>query len=106
MKTLDLQKVTQFVNDNIDEFHAAKAKCLAGLNLRQMLKQKNPYLFKAKNITVATDLVKNLLDALLYASEEKIFGNFLEDLAIFISGETCNGRNEVYPIVKTASDEL
>jgi hypothetical protein len=57
-----------------------------------MLKQKNPYLFKAKNITVATDLVKNLLDALLYASEEKIFGNFLEDLAIFISSETCNGK--------------
>ena len=92
MNTLDLQRVTQFVNDNIDEFHIEKAKCLAGLNLRKVLKQKNPYLFKAKNITVATDLVKNLLDATLYASEEKIFGNFLEDLAIFISGETCNGR--------------
>lgn len=91
MNQLDLQKVVEYVNDNINDFHATKAKLLAEINLKTILKKKNPYLFRAKNITVSADLVKNILDAYLYASEEKVFGDFLENLAIFISKETCNG---------------
>jgi hypothetical protein len=54
--------------------------------------KKNPYLFKAKNITVAGDLVTDILDAFLSSSEEKLFGDFLEELAIFISHRTCGGK--------------
>jgi hypothetical protein len=40
------------------------------------LKRKNPYLFKAKNILTAQDLVKNLLDAYLQSQEETTFKEF------------------------------
>ena len=56
------------------------------------LQKKNPYLFRAKNITVANDLVNDVLDAFLASSEEKLFGDFLEELAIFVSSKTCKGR--------------
>jgi len=39
----------------------------------------------------------DLLDARLSSSEEKFFGDFLEDLAIFIAGQTCNGHKSTAP---------
>lgn len=92
MKTLNLKEVNNFVNENIDKFHTNKIKSLEMLNLKTILRKKNPYLFKAKNINLASDLIHEILDAFLYSSEEKLFGDFLEDLAIFISSKTCNGR--------------
>jgi len=61
------------------------------------LLKKNPYLFKAKNITTAGDLIVGLLDARLSSSEEKLFGDFLEDLAIFIASRTCDGHKSTAP---------
>lgn len=52
------------------------------------MKKKNPYLFRAKNVITAQDLVTSFLDAKLSSSEEKIFGDFLEDLAIFVAKKT------------------
>lgn len=92
MKKLDLEKVNEFVNNNIVVFHNNKIKSLQSLNLKSILRKKNPYLFKAKNVGIASELIKNILDAFLSSSEEKLFGDFLEELAIFISGETCNGH--------------
>lgn len=56
------------------------------------MKRKNPYLFKAKNIATAQDLIKSLLDAHLSSQEEGIFGGFLEELAIFICSKFYNGK--------------
>ena len=53
---------------------------------------KNPYLFKAKNITEANDLIENLLNAFLSSSEEKLFGDFLEGLAVFVAQKTSGGH--------------
>jgi len=55
--------------------------------LKDVLKRKNPYLFKAKNINTAEKLVSGILDAYLSSQEETIFGSFLENLAIFICGQ-------------------
>ena len=85
----DLKK---YVKDNIELFHANKLKKLKGLKLKALLKKKNPYLFKAKDLDVASDLVKSVLDAYLSSQEEGIFGNFLEGLAIFINCKIFGGR--------------
>jgi hypothetical protein len=53
--------------------------------------RKNPYLFRARNLNTAQDLVKTLLDAHLSSQEEGIFGGFLEELAIFICGRVYEG---------------
>jgi len=92
MRKLKNNDVRKFVNNNIVTFHEARTKILTELNLKKIIKKKNPYLFKAKNITVASDFIKTILDAFLSSSEEKLFGDFLEELAIFISTKTCDGK--------------
>jgi hypothetical protein len=92
MRQINLNDVVDFVEENIGEFHERRASSLRGLKLTQVLKRKNPYLFKAKNINDAHDLVKLILDAHLSSQEETIFGEFLEKLAIFVCGRVFDGR--------------
>lgn len=92
MKKLDMSAVARFVNENIVTFHEAKLHTLEALDLKTLLRRKNPYLFKAKNVVVASELIQGFLDALLSSSEERLFGDFLEELAIFVSERTSNGR--------------
>ena len=40
------------------------------VDLLKILKQKNPYLFRAKNVLTAQDLIKGFLDAFLQSQEE------------------------------------
>lgn len=91
MNPLDLHTVRVYVNENIDDFHQRKLASLERLNLRTLIR-KNPYLFKAKNITSAGELITGLLDAFLSSSEEKLFGDFLEGLAVFVAELTCGGH--------------
>ena len=96
MNPLNLEEVRHYVNENIVGFHNARVKSLEQLSLEKLLK-KNPYLFKAKNITTAGELITNLLDAFLSSSEEKLFGDFLEGLAGFVAGATCGGHKSTAP---------
>ncbi len=96
MNPLDLYKVCDFVNENVVDFHDHRIKSLEGLKLEKLL-TKNPYLFKAKNITTAGDLISGLLEAFLSSSEEKLFGDFLEGLAIFVAEMTCGGHKSAAP---------
>jgi len=89
---LKAQELVQFVNNEIVEFHNKKLNRIKLVKLRQVLRKKNPYLFRAKNILVASDLVQDILEAYLYASEEEFFGKLLEHVAIFIAKKVNNGR--------------
>lgn len=92
MKKLNLVDITTYVEENIDDFHTKRLTKLESLKLNDILKRKNPYLFKAKNVLTAQDLVKYILDAYLSSQEETIFGDFLESLAIFINYKVYGGR--------------
>ena len=96
MENLNLSDVCTFVNENIVDFHQRRINSLENLNLLTLLR-KNPYLFKAKNITTANELITGLLDAFLSSSEEKLFGDFLEELAVFIASKTYNGHKSTAP---------
>lgn len=96
MNPLNLDEVQEYVNENIVGFHERRIKSLEELKLEKLLR-KNPYLFKAKNITTAGELISDLLDAFLSSSEEKLFGDFLEGLAVFIAGKTCAGHKSTAP---------
>lgn len=91
MKPLDLDEVRQYVNEHIDGFHRRRAQRLSKLTLSDLLK-KNPYLFKAKNVNVASELIEGTMAAFLSSSEEPIFGEFLEGLACFIASKTTRGH--------------
>src|SRR3990167_7174519 len=80
MKKLNLKKVSQYVEDNIGIFHQKRIQSLDGLRLSQVLQRKNPYLFKAKYVLTAEQIIKSLVDAHISSNEETIFGDWLEDL--------------------------
>lgn len=84
--------IEKFVHENIDSFHANRIANIKALKLNQVLKNKNPYLFRAKNLNRADQLVAALLDARLSSGEETSFGGFLEELAIYVSKITGNGE--------------
>lgn len=92
MPPLTQAQLTQFIEKNIPNFHKKRLESLAGLRLEKILARKNPYLFKAKHIETAGELVKQLLDAHLSSQEETIFGEFLEALAIYVCEQTYGGR--------------
>jgi len=92
MKPLNLNDAVEFVEQNIGDFHKRRADSLRKLKLSQVLERKNPYLFRAKNITTAQDLVKLLLEAHLSSQEESVFGEFLETLAIFVCKKVFDGK--------------
>ncbi len=92
MKNLNLKDVTLYVEENIGTFHKKRIQSLDGLKLKQVLKRKNPYLFKAKYVLTAEQIIKSLVDAHISSSEEGIFGDWLEGLSIFINGKVFGGR--------------
>lgn len=85
-------EITKFIAKNIPDFHRKRLESLSGLKLKRVLKRKNPYLFKAKNVETAEVFVRQLLDAHLSSQEETVFGGFLEELAIFICHKRFGGQ--------------
>lgn len=91
MQPLDLQAVQDYVNENVGVFHQGRLSAVEGLTLRKLL-DKNPYLFRAKNLLTASDVVASWLEAFLSSSEEEHFGQFLEGLAVFVAEQTSGGH--------------
>lgn len=93
MKKLNYEKLNAFIlSDIIKPFYQIRLQRLELAKLSHIIKRKNPYLFKAKNIETAGDLAKGLLDAFLSSQEETIFGDLMEELAIHICRQVFNGR--------------
>jgi hypothetical protein len=91
MNSLDLNTVALYVEENIGSFHQKRLEKLRNLRLMRVLRRKNPYLFRAKNILTAEQLVRGILDAYLSSQEETLFGDFLEGLAVFVCEQVYNG---------------
>lgn len=92
MEKLKIKDVLQYVENNIGTFHQKRIESLNTLSLSKVLKRKNPYLFKAKYILTAEQIIKALVDAHISSNEETIFGDWLEGLSIFINGKVYDGH--------------
>ncbi len=92
MKKLNRADVSQYVEENIGTFHKKRIQSLDELKLSKVLKRKNPYLFKAKNVLTAEQIVRGIIDAHISSNEETIFGDWLEGLAIFINSKVYDGK--------------
>lgn len=97
MEKLSRKDIIQYVEQNIGTFHPKRIQSLDGLKLSQILKRKNPYLFKAKYVLTAEGIVKGLVDAHISSNEETVFGDWLEGLAIFINSKVYGGRKSGIP---------
>lgn len=92
MNKLNLKDVSQYVEKNIGTFHQKRIQSLDDLKLIKVLKRKNPYLYKAKYVLTADEIVRGIVDAQISSNEETIFGDWLEGLAIFINEKVFGGR--------------
>lgn len=91
MKKLNLTDVSQYVEQNIGTFHQKRIQSLDSLKLSQVLRRKNPYLFRAKYVLTADEIIRGIVDAHISSNEETIFGDWLEGLAIFINNKVYGG---------------
>ena len=90
---VDLLRVADYIHTNIGpQFHDKKLAKVRSLTLNDIVKRKNPYLFRAKGSNSAHDFVSSVLDATVSSGEETTFGNFLENIAIFVCSISRGGR--------------
>ncbi|MCA9352487.1 TdeIII family type II restriction endonuclease [Patescibacteria group bacterium] len=93
MKKPNYKLIEKYIATNVVvPFYNKRIEKLKKVKMRDIIKRKNPYLFKAKNIQTAGDLVKDILDAYLSSQEETIFGDLLEGLAIHINSQIFKGE--------------
>ncbi len=78
----DESEVISAVARALDDFYKSLIGKLEGLNIKAVMRRKNPYLFRAKAMNGASRIVEALLGAFVSSSEETIFGNvFFEPIA-------------------------
>jgi len=93
MNKLNLDEVCEYIEKHISTFHQRRLEYLTTkIEFDKILRQKNPYLFRAKNILTAQDLVKGFLDTFLQSQEETLFGEFIEGLAIFVCNKVFSAK--------------
>jgi hypothetical protein len=86
------EEIKSYIEEKLPLLHRNRLKKLAKLTLKEILERKNPYLFKAKHVTTASEFIQSVLEAFLSSQEETRFGGFLEGLAIFICSKVYGGH--------------
>jgi hypothetical protein len=82
----------RFLAENVVKpFYETRLDKLRKATLANILKKKNPYLLKAKNLSSPEEVVKSIVDAFLSSQEETMFGNLLETFAVYIAENLYGG---------------
>jgi hypothetical protein len=101
MNTEELKKL---IADHLIEFYRRRLQKIQTLRLKQVLKRKNPYLFKAIGTDSATEVVEGILAAYLSSSEETLFGDaFFESIAKIASGGVVSPSEGVDIAIETGT---
>lgn len=84
---IDQKAVEQAIAKALETFYHSLLEKIDTININDIMKKKNPYLYRAKAIQNAAELVDSVLSATVSSSEETLFGKcFFEPLAIVASG--------------------
>ena len=79
----DEKQIVSAIAVALDEFYTRLLTQVNKLDIDSIMKKKNPYLFRAKAMSNASQIVDAILSAYISSSEETIFGNvFFEPIAI------------------------
>lgn len=83
----DEEKVMEAIGIALTDFYTSLTNTLNHIDVDKILKRKNPYLYRAKGICSAGQIVDGILAAYVSSSEETVFGNtFFEPIALVVSG--------------------
>lgn len=85
-KSYDEEKVIRAIAKALEDFYNSLIAKIDKLDIKAVMKRKNPYLYRAKAMQSASEIVESVLNAYISSSEETIFGNcFFEPIAIAAS---------------------
>jgi hypothetical protein len=83
------RKLQELIAKCLGDFYTRRMEIIRGIELKTILRRKNPYLYKALGTERAGDIVESILLAYISSSDETIFGNiFFEPIAKVVSGGT------------------
>jgi hypothetical protein len=86
----------------LNDFYVRRIAKLSGLKLKDALKRKNPYLFRAIGMHSAAEIIEGLLKAYMSSSDEVIFGDaFFEPLAKAVSNGTASPSEGADVVIET-----
>ncbi len=71
----------------------------------KVLRRKNPFLFRVRCGRDAHELTRMVIDAYLSSSEETMFGNIIEEVAIAVCGHAKGGRKSAAEGIDLEYDE-
>ena len=83
-----INSIANYVEKNIGEFHKARIAKLQSINLKELLSRKNPYMYKAKNIVTAGQMVESLASAYMSSAERRCMLGTSRQLKVLTSNST------------------
>jgi len=90
----------------LEEFYQSLISKLDTLNIKKIMRRKNPYLFRAKAMNGAAQIVEAVLAAFISSSEETIFGNvFFEPIATAV-GQSNKALSEGIDVMAEREDTV
>ncbi len=99
---MNSEELKALIAERLTAFYRRRMQRLQTLKLKEILKRKNPYLFKAVGTKSAYEVVEGILSAYLSSSDEGIFGDeFFEPIAKAVSGGVVSPNEGVDIAVET-----
>lgn len=84
--------LSSIVETHIQRFVEARRESIKQIKLSVLLSKKNPYLFMARHTDTPSEFAEELVAAVLSSSEETMFGDTLESVAIDICATVFGGQ--------------
>ena len=101
---METHRVESIISELLDSFYLQRLKRISEIKIKDIMKRKNPYLYKAIGVTKASEIIEEVLKAHVSSSDEGLFGNvFFEPLAKFVSGGTVSPSEGVDVSLETTS---
>jgi hypothetical protein len=86
----------------LQDFYERRVRKLEKLHLKDFLRRKNPYLFKALGTQKASEIIEKILTAYIGSSDETMFGDaFFEPIARIASGATVSDAEGADFVIET-----
>ena len=102
MNIMNPSELEGLIRESLNDFYKRRMKKLSELELRDVLRKKNPYLFRAIGLEKVSEVVAQILTAYMSSSDESIFGDaFFEPLVRLCSGGRASDSDGVDVIVET-----
>ena len=107
MQKMSDKELRKLIADSLTAFYESRMRVIEKIQLKTILRRKNPYLYKALGTESATEIIESILAAYVSSSDETIFGNvFFEPIALAVSGGVVSDSPGVDISVETESAYL